>query len=69
MMEEIQAAPLLDGYRGAPPVDKEALAEAILKLARLAETHEDILEIDLNPVFAYSEGLVVADARMIWRES
>ncbi|MBC7357080.1 MAG: acetate--CoA ligase family protein [Desulfacinum sp.] len=69
MMEEIQAAPLLDGYRGAPPVDKEALADAILKLARLAETHEDILEIDLNPVFAYSEGLVVADARMIWRES
>ncbi len=67
MMSEIKAAPLLDGFRGQPPVDKAALADALLKLAELAERHEDILEIDLNPVFAYSEGLVVADARIIWK--
>jgi acetyltransferase len=48
-------------------VDKNALVEAILKLAQLAESHEDLLEIDLNPVFAYSEGVLVADARLIWK--
>lgn len=67
MLEEIQAAPLLNGYRGTRPVDKNALVEAILKLAHLAETYEDLLEIDLNPVFAYSEGVLVADARIIWK--
>ncbi len=67
MIREIKSAALLDGYRGHPPVDKEALADAIVKLAELAEKDEDLLEIDLNPVFAYSEGLVVADARIIRR--
>jgi len=67
MIREIKSAALLDGYRGHPPVDKEALADAIVKLAELAEKDEDLLEIDLNPVFAYSEGLVVADARILRR--
>lgn len=67
LLEEIQAAPLLNGYRGTPPVDKNALVDAILRLAHLAETYENILEIDLNPVFAYSEGVLVADARIIWK--
>ncbi len=67
MLEEIQGAPLLSGYRGASPVDKNALVDAILKLAELAESHQDLLEIDLNPVFAYSEGVLVADARIIWK--
>lgn len=67
MLEEIQGAPLLSGYRGSRPVDKNALAEAILKLAQLAESNDDLLEVDLNPVFAYSEGVLVADARLIWK--
>lgn len=67
MLDEIQGAPLLSGYRGGRPVDKNALVDAILKLAHLAESHEDLLEIDLNPVFAYSEGVLIADARIIWR--
>ncbi|ROR03501.1 acetate--CoA ligase family protein [Desulfosoma caldarium] len=67
MLEEIQAAPLLNGFRGMPPVDKHALVEVILKLAHLAETHENLLEIDLNPVFAYSEGVLIADARIVWK--
>lgn len=65
MIREIKAAPLLQGFRGRPRVDEDALVDGLLKLAAIAEKHPEIVEIDLNPVFAYSEGIVVADARII----
>ncbi|GKT09542.1 acetate--CoA ligase family protein [Desulforhabdus sp. TSK] len=65
MIGEIKAAALLKGYRGQQKIDVEAIADGLLKLARIAEEHEDIVEIDLNPIFAYSEGIVVVDARII----
>lgn len=65
MLREIRGALLLDGFRGLPPVDENALADGLLKLARIAEEHQDIVEIDLNPVFAYPEGIIVADARIL----
>jgi acetyltransferase len=65
MIHEIKAAPLLKGYRGQQRIDENALVDALLKLAKIAEDHPDIVEIDLNPVFAYPEGLVVADARIL----
>lgn len=65
MIGEIKAAALLKGYRGQQKIDVEAIADGLLKLAQIAEEHEDIVEIDLNPIFAYSEGIVVVDARII----
>jgi acetyltransferase len=67
MLQEIKGAPLLKGFRGRSPVDEQALAEGVLKLARITEENEDIVEIDLNPVVAYREGMVVVDARIIER--
>lgn len=65
MINEIKSAPLLKGYRGKQPVNENALADGLVRLAQIAVEHEDIMEIDLNPVFAYSEGIVVVDARII----
>ncbi len=65
MLDEIKAAPLLKGFRGRPAVDREALADGLLLLADIARQFPDIVEIDLNPVLAYSEGIVVVDARII----
>lgn len=65
MIGEIKAAPLLKGYRGRQKVDEEAIVDGLLKLAQIAEEHEDIVEIDLNPIFAYAEGIVVVDARIL----
>ncbi len=65
MIGEIRGAPLLKGFRGGRPVDENALADGLLRLARIAGEHEDIVEIDLNPVLAYSEGMVVVDARVL----
>lgn len=65
MIREIKGYGLIAGYRGRPAVDQEALAECLMAVAHLAESAREIVEIDLNPVFAYPDGILVADARII----
>ncbi|MFZ2445306.1 MAG: acetate--CoA ligase family protein [Syntrophobacteraceae bacterium] len=65
MLDEIKGAQLLKGFRGRPAIDRDALADGLLRLAAIAREHPDIAEIDLNPVMAYPEGMVVVDARII----
>jgi acetyltransferase len=65
MIREIRSFPLLQGVRGQPPRDLEALAEVLVKFSRLPFRYPDIGELDLNPVFLFSEGLVVGDVRVI----
>jgi acetyltransferase len=68
MIQQIKGYPVLAGYRGQPPVDMNALADCLLAVAQLAEENPKIVEIDLNPVFAYPQGALVADARIIKKE-
>lgn len=68
MIKEIKGYPLLTGYRGAPPADVDSLVDIILKVSRLVDEHREIDELDLNPVFVYSEGAKVVDARIILRK-
>jgi len=50
MIEEIQGKALLDGLRGQPPRDREALVSILMKLSRLAvELSDEIAELDINP--------------------
>jgi acyl-CoA synthetase (NDP forming) len=65
MIEEIQAAKVLDGFRGRPPTDKDAIVDLILKTADFLQAHENITELDLNPVFALEKGVSIVDARII----
>ena len=65
MIREIKGIKLLEGYRGQDPADISALEEMLLKLSALADQTQGIAEIDMNPVFAYKEGAVVVDARII----
>ena len=67
MMREIKAYKLLTGFRGMEPVDLEALRDALIKVGQIGLEHEDIAEMDLNPVIAYPRGLKVVDARIILR--
>ncbi|MEG1755040.1 MAG: acetate--CoA ligase family protein [Clostridia bacterium] len=65
MINAVKSVKLLKGARGTPPCDIDALAEMLVKLSELMFLHEEISEVDLNPVFAYEKGAMVADARMI----
>jgi len=66
MLRQIRGVALLDGFRGRPPVDREALLNVLLQASRLAEDLPEIVELDLNPVLALpaGEGAMVVDARI-----
>jgi acetyl coenzyme A synthetase (ADP forming)-like protein len=66
MVRGIRGFRLLEGYRGHPPADLDALEETLLRLSRLAEEVHEIGEIDLNPIFAFAPGAGcrIADARI-----
>lgn len=68
MIREIKGYELISGYRGQPPIDEQALADCLLSVAQMAEKHSEIVEIDLNPVMAYPDGIMVVDARIIEKE-
>jgi acetyltransferase len=68
MIREIQGYPVLAGFRGQPQVDIDALAHCLLSVAEIAKENSKITEIDLNPVFAYPQAILVADARIIMEE-
>ncbi len=65
MVREIKGYPLLEGYRGSEPADVESLETLILRLSDFVEATPDIAELDLNPVFAYNDGAVAVDARIV----
>ncbi|MBY9000621.1 MAG: acetate--CoA ligase family protein [Candidatus Heimdallarchaeota archaeon] len=65
-MEEIKAKILLEGYRGQPKVDKNQLADLLVKLSQLAwENRDFIAEMDINPIIANEDGIFPVDARII----
>ncbi len=65
MIRDIKGYPLLEGYRGQPPSDVGALEDMILKVSDFVERNPIIRELDLNPVFAYKDGAVAVDARIV----
>ena len=65
MITEVKAYPLLRGYRGQPPADTEAIVQILLKTSRLVMEHQEIKELDLNPIMVYEKGAKTVDARII----
>ncbi|RJL18903.1 acetate--CoA ligase family protein [Paracoccus siganidrum] len=65
MLDGIQAAEILRGVRGGDAVDREALAEMIVKVSQLVSDFPEISELDLNPVFATASGAIAADVRVV----
>jgi acetate---CoA ligase (ADP-forming) subunit beta len=65
MIREIKGYSLLRGIRGETPKDEEALADLIVKVAKMVEENPEIRELDINPCFVYSSGARPADARVM----
>jgi acyl-CoA synthetase (NDP forming) len=63
LVRSLRASPLLFGYRGSPPTDVAALEDLLLRVARLADEHRQIAELDLNPVVVSPAGVTVVDAK------
>ena len=66
MLRSLRTSVLLDGYRGAPPGDRDALASLILRVSALVESIPELLELDLNPIkiLTPGQGAIVVDGRV-----
>ena len=65
MIKSITAYPLLAGTRGSKPKNIRALAKTMTEFSKLPYLYPDIVEVDLNPVMVYENGVTIADARII----
>lgn len=69
MLSELRGARLLQGYRGSAPVDIEALAATITRIAQAALSLGDRLEaLEVNPIYADATRAEAIDALAVWRE-
>jgi len=64
---QTRIAKVLHGVRGQPAVDLSALDDVLVKFARLVQHERRIVELDINPLLATSEGVVALDARVVVR--
>ena len=69
MIKEIKGYPLLEGYRGQEPADITFLEDVLVKVSDFVDKNPEIKELDLNPLFAYKDGAVAVDARVILEDS
>ena len=65
MIKSVKSYKILKGLRGQKSVDMDALAEMIAAFSQLPFLYPSINEVDLNPVFAYEDGAMAGDVRII----
>ena len=65
MIHEIKAFKILDGYRGKPKADLNALVKLLVTISKLSMDYLKIDQMDLNPIFIYESGIKIVDARII----
>ncbi len=70
MLGEIRAHALLDGVRGQPPVDKDAIKDALLRIGQLVSDFPEITELDINPLIVYpkGQGAIAIDMRLVLKK-
>lgn len=64
MMRKTWAGKKLKGFRSIPPADEEAVKDVLVKLSQLATEHEEIEEIEINPLRVLVNGAVAVDVRI-----
>jgi acyl-CoA synthetase (NDP forming)/L-amino acid N-acyltransferase YncA len=64
LIDGLRVAGLLDGYRGAPTVDRAVVHDVLVRVGALADDLPEIAELDINPLIARRDGLFAVDARV-----
>jgi acetate---CoA ligase (ADP-forming) len=65
LIGRIHGQKMLDGFRGAPPVDREEIARIVVRLGEIGLAFPRIREIDINPLICGEEGITAVDATII----
>jgi acyl-CoA synthetase (NDP forming) len=69
MLAGLRGARLLDALRGMPAVDRERVADVLVRVARLGADFPEIAELDVNPLLLAADGGVAVDARVLLGEA
>jgi acyl-CoA synthetase (NDP forming) len=70
LLDGLRIRPLLDGWRGQPPVDVDALADVIAAFSQMAGEIGDLVDaVEANPVIASARGVVAVDALVAARRA
>lgn len=64
MLTETEGIKMLQGYRGQPRRDVNAISKIIMRVSKLVLDYSVITEIDLNPIIVYERGAIVVDAKV-----
>ena len=66
MIDHVRAIRLLEGFRGGPVADKDAIADVLSRVSRLVTDLPRVVELDINPLMATADALttVAVDARI-----
>jgi acetate---CoA ligase (ADP-forming) len=69
MVRQIRSFKVLDGFRGNPPSDIDAIVDCLLRLSEMVCNHPEISELDINPLIVHEKGrgCSVADSRVMLR--
>ncbi|PIU21636.1 MAG: CoA-binding protein [Candidatus Diapherotrites archaeon CG08_land_8_20_14_0_20_34_12] len=65
MLQELRSYPLLLGVRGEKGKDIESVIDSIIKIATIIRKHEDITDLEINPLTAYPRGVKAVDVRIL----
>ena len=68
MLDELKGKAVLEGVRGAKPVDKKKLIDAMVNLSQLPKSFPNIEELDVNPLFVNERGVKAVDARIVLKD-
>ena len=69
LIGETRISRFLEGYRGRPAADRDALAITLLKVSQLVCDFAEIVELDINPLLADDRGVIALDARIRVRQT
>ncbi|NIA11498.1 MAG: CoA-binding protein [Nitrospiraceae bacterium] len=71
MIQSIQGYKLLEGFRGRPVADTQAIEKTLVAVSDMVVNHPEIMEMDINPMIVHEKGLgaTVADCRIILKEN
>ena len=64
MIGSLRMAPLLAGYRDAPPLDVAALTDVLHRVAQLAADIPSVAGLDINPLILYPSGCTAVDTKI-----
>ncbi|MGD2137684.1 MAG: GNAT family N-acetyltransferase [Gammaproteobacteria bacterium] len=65
MLESLRCRPMLQGFRGSPPVNIERLIEVMIRFSCLIADYPEIREFDINPLLVTPEGVIALDAAAV----